>query len=101
MTLSRHEIQEVAQLARLDLSEAELVRLEDDLGAILASMAQLATLDTSGIEPTTHALPLDCPLREDVIEPSLPIAEVTAAAPASVDGFFSVPQILDISEPPR
>jgi aspartyl-tRNA(Asn)/glutamyl-tRNA(Gln) amidotransferase subunit C len=101
MSITRAEIQEVALLARLELTEAEIERLAGDLSAILAYVAQLARLDTSGVEPTTHAVPMDCPLREDAVEPSLPREVATAAAPAPQDGFFSVPAILDVPEPGR
>ncbi|HEY3356487.1 MAG TPA: Asp-tRNA(Asn)/Glu-tRNA(Gln) amidotransferase subunit GatC [Polyangia bacterium] len=101
MPISRAEIQDVALLARLELTEPEIERLTHDLSAILAYVEQLGELDTTGVEPTTHAVPLDCPLRPDELEPSLPTAAATAAAPAAHDGFFGVPAILDAPEPAK
>jgi aspartyl-tRNA(Asn)/glutamyl-tRNA(Gln) amidotransferase subunit C len=101
MAITREEVVEVARLARLELAEDEIQSLAADLGAILGFMAKLGELDTRGVEPTTHAVPLACPLREDVAGPSLAPAEALAAAPQAEDGHFVVPPILEVGEPTR
>jgi aspartyl-tRNA(Asn)/glutamyl-tRNA(Gln) amidotransferase subunit C len=101
MPLTPAEILEVAELARLELTAPELAALGDELGAILAYVAELAALDTTGVEPTTHAVPLDCPLRDDTVEAPLDPAVALAGAPAVADGCFAVPAILDSGAPAR
>jgi aspartyl-tRNA(Asn)/glutamyl-tRNA(Gln) amidotransferase subunit C len=101
MPLSRAEIEHLALLARLALTEADLARLGGDLNSILAHFGKLAEVATDSVEPTTHAVPLDGPWREDAAGEPLTVAEATAAAPASRDGFFVVPAILDTGEAPR
>jgi aspartyl-tRNA(Asn)/glutamyl-tRNA(Gln) amidotransferase subunit C len=96
--LTLDQVRHVAQLAALELDEAEARTLCDDLGSILDHMAALDALDVSGIEPTFHPLqtaaPL-APLREDRVQPSLSRDEALAAAPASEHGGFAVPKVLD------
>jgi aspartyl-tRNA(Asn)/glutamyl-tRNA(Gln) amidotransferase subunit C len=101
MSITPTEVREVARLARLDLTVAEVERLTSDLSHILTYVEKLGELDTAGIEPTPHAVPLECPRRSDAIESSLDQATTLAAAPASQDGFFSVPAILDAPETAR
>jgi len=101
MPLSRAEIEHLALLARLEVTEAEATRLQSDLSAILAHFGRVQEVATAAVEPTTHAVPLDCPLRADVAAEPLPAAEATAAAPAAQDGFFAVPAVLDGSEAAR
>ena len=93
--LQRADVEHVAQLARLALTEDELERFTEQLGVILEHAAQVAALDTSGIEPTAHPLPLVNVLRDDTVRPSLDPAEVLAMAPATEDGRFRVPRILE------
>jgi aspartyl-tRNA(Asn)/glutamyl-tRNA(Gln) amidotransferase subunit C len=101
MAITRDDVLETALLARLELAPEEIPALEADLGAILGYVATLAALDTSGVEPTTHAVPLDCPLREDAVTPGLEHEDALRAAPASADGCFQVPAIIGESEGSR
>jgi aspartyl-tRNA(Asn)/glutamyl-tRNA(Gln) amidotransferase subunit C len=94
MALTREEVAEIAQLARLALSDVELDSLRGDLDAILAHVAVLAEVDTTGVEPMTHAVPALLRLRDDKTEPSLPVEVALADAPASRDGCFEVPAII-------
>ena len=64
-TITRSEVEELAQLARLRLGEDELERLRGELGAILEYVDALRAVDTEGVVPMTHAVPLDCPVRPD------------------------------------
>jgi aspartyl-tRNA(Asn)/glutamyl-tRNA(Gln) amidotransferase subunit C len=92
--LSAAEVAYVARLARLELSEEELDRYTEQLAAVLDHAADVASLDTSGVPPTAHPLPLVNVLREDLVRPSLDRDEVLAQAPASEDDRFRVPPIL-------
>ncbi|MGH9296692.1 MAG: Asp-tRNA(Asn)/Glu-tRNA(Gln) amidotransferase subunit GatC [Acidimicrobiales bacterium] len=92
--ISHDEVRHVARLARLQLSEEELTTLEAELSALLDHVEAIRRLDTDGVPPTSHPLPLSNVLREDVPRPGLSPSEALAAAPAVEDGRFSVPSIL-------
>jgi aspartyl-tRNA(Asn)/glutamyl-tRNA(Gln) amidotransferase subunit C len=94
MAITRDDVLETALLARLDLAPDEIPALEADLAAILGYVATLAALDTAGVEPTTHAVPLDCPLRADLVTPGLRHEEALRAAPQADEGCFGVPAII-------
>ena len=93
--LTLDEVSRVAFLARLELSGDEKTRLTTDLNGILAQFARLQELDTEGIPPTSHSLPLQNVLRDDEVRPSLPRESATANAPEKRDGNFIVPQIME------
>jgi aspartyl-tRNA(Asn)/glutamyl-tRNA(Gln) amidotransferase subunit C len=93
--ITRSDVEHVARLARLALTDDEITRFTDELGHILEHAADLATLDLDGVEPTAHPLPLTNVMRPDEVRPPLPRDEVLAAAPAVEDGRFRVPRILD------
>ena len=84
----------MAKLARLALTDSELDSLTSELGAILEHAAQVSALDTAGVPPTAHPVPLVNVFRADVARPGLPRDEVLAAAPEAEDGRFRVPRIL-------
>jgi aspartyl-tRNA(Asn)/glutamyl-tRNA(Gln) amidotransferase subunit C len=92
--ISREDVAHVAHLARLELSDDELETYTEQLGAILDHAQDVAALDTSGVPPTAHPLPLENVLRADVVRPSLDRDEVLAQAPAAEGAFFRVPRIL-------
>ena len=94
-TLSRSDVEHVAHLARLGLTEAELALLEVQLNHILDQYAILAELPTDDIPPTAQTIELENILRDDVVRPSLPIEAVLANAPATDGDFIVVPAILD------
>jgi aspartyl-tRNA(Asn)/glutamyl-tRNA(Gln) amidotransferase subunit C len=93
--LTRADVEHVAQLARLELTEDEIQGFAEQLGVILDHAAEVAALDTRDVEPTAHPLPLVNVLRADVPRPGLARDEVLAMAPAAEDGRFRVPRILD------
>ena len=95
MAISRDDVLHVAALARLDLTEEEVERLEEQLNAILEAVSKVSELDLEDVPPTSHAVPLTNVLRPDVVTPCLDRATVLAAAPAAEDGRFRVPRILD------
>jgi aspartyl-tRNA(Asn)/glutamyl-tRNA(Gln) amidotransferase subunit C len=92
--LTRADVEHVAYLARLGLTEDELARLEGQLNHILEQYATLAELDTDSIPPTAQTIELENILREDVARPSMPPEDVLANAPARDGDFFVVPAIL-------
>ena len=88
------EVREIAALARLRLSEAEIERMTHELDAILEYIDTVKNLDTGDTEPMTHAVPFDCPLRQDEPKPSLSVDEALQNAPRRRDCFFEVPRIV-------
>jgi aspartyl-tRNA(Asn)/glutamyl-tRNA(Gln) amidotransferase subunit C len=95
MALTQEEVEHIAALARLRLTEEEKARYREQLSAILDYMALLRRLDTSGIEPTATVLPLRTVLRPDEVQPSLTPDELLANAPAAEARMFRVPPVLD------
>jgi aspartyl-tRNA(Asn)/glutamyl-tRNA(Gln) amidotransferase subunit C len=93
-TLTRADVEHVAHLARLGLTDEELARLEGQLNHILDQYAILARLDTEAIAPTAQVIELQSILREDVAGPSLSVEAVLANATDRDDGFIVVPAIL-------
>jgi aspartyl-tRNA(Asn)/glutamyl-tRNA(Gln) amidotransferase subunit C len=92
--ISRGDVEHVARLARLALSEQELDDLTHELGGILDYAAEVAALDTKDVPPTAHPVPLENVLRRDEIWPGVDRDEVLAQAPAAEDRRFRVPRIL-------
>ncbi len=89
------DIEKVAKLARLELSEEEKVTFGNQLEQILTYMEQLNRLDTTGVEPTSHAIPIHNAFREDETKPSFPQEEVLGISPDQEDGHFRVPRIIE------
>jgi aspartyl-tRNA(Asn)/glutamyl-tRNA(Gln) amidotransferase subunit C len=96
--ISLEDARHVAKLARLSFNDTHLQRLTGQLESILGYIDQIAKVDVSGVEPIAHALPLSNVLREDVIEPSLPIEKVLQNAPDTDGVFFKVPKVLGADE---
>ena len=95
------DVRETATLARLELSDEEVARLSRELDAILGYMELLDRLDVTGVEPMTHAVSLDLPLRDDALEalePQLPLESALQDAPRRHDAFFEVPKIIEVTE---
>lgn len=92
--ISREEVEHVAFLARLELTEEELATNTEQLNSILEYAAMLEKLNTDDIKPTAHAVPLHNVLREDQVKPSMAREKVLANAPDAQDGFFKVPRIV-------
>ena len=93
-SLSRSDVEHVAYLARLGLSDAELSRLEGQLNHIIDQYEILARLDTESIPPTAQTIELENILRDDVARPSLPVEAVLSNAPEREGDFIVVPPIL-------
>lgn len=92
--LTLEQVQHVAKLARLSLSEEKLVKLTGQLESILGYVAKINQVDLKNVEPMAHALPLHNVLREDVVGPSLPLDKVLQNAPDTDGPFFKVPKVL-------
>lgn len=95
MSITAKDVEHVANLARLKLSEEETEQFAGQLNAILKYAEKLAELDTEGVEPTSHVLPLSNVMREDEARPSWPIEKLLANAPEEEDGQFKVPAVLE------
>jgi len=95
--ISSDEVAHVARLARLSLTQEELDRFTAQLGAVLEHARDVEALDTAGVPPTAHPLPLENVFREDEAGPCLDRAEVLAQAPAVEDERFRVPRILGVT----
>ena len=93
-SLSRGDVEHVAHLARLGLTEDEIGLLQGQLNHILEQYAKLAELDTEAIPPTAQTIELENILRDDVVTPSLPVDEVLRNASDASDGYIVVPAIL-------
>jgi aspartyl-tRNA(Asn)/glutamyl-tRNA(Gln) amidotransferase subunit C len=92
--ISRDEVRHLADLARIELDDAELDHLAPQLSVILESIASIAEVAAGDIPPTSHALPLTNVYREDVVVPCLSAEQALSGAPASEQQRFSVPRIL-------
>lgn len=92
--ITRDEVAHLADLARIDLSEAELDLLAPQLSVILESVASISGVAGDDIPPTSHALPLTNVFREDVVVPSLTAEEALSGAPEQEQQRFRVPRIL-------
>jgi len=92
--LSRDEVRHLADLARIDLSDAELDHLAPQLNVILESVASIQGVAGDDVVPTSHPIPMTNVFREDVVRPGLTPEQALSGAPAQEDGKFSVPRIL-------
>ena len=89
------EVLHVARLARLELSEAELETMRAQLTSILTYIDRLKALDVTGVEPTSHAVPLLNVMRDDEVVPSFPQDEMLRNAPDRAGELFRVPRIIE------
>ncbi len=95
MALTPEEVLHIARLARVSVTDEEVIRFAAQLSGILDHFAALAAVDTTGIEPTAHPLPLANVMRADEPGPSLTQAEALANAPAQEDGYVRVRAVLE------
>ncbi len=93
-TFTREDVERIADLARLSLTDAEAARLASELEAVLVYAEELAGLDTSDVPPTSHPIELATPLREDVPEPPLDPELALANAPQREGSAFVVPKVI-------
>jgi aspartyl-tRNA(Asn)/glutamyl-tRNA(Gln) amidotransferase subunit C len=91
--ISREDVLHVARLARLEIPEAEIEGLSEQLGAILEAVGKVSELDLEGVEPTSHPLELVNQWGEDEPRPSLAREDALANAPDPAEGSFRVPAV--------
>ncbi len=95
MSLSRAQVEHIAELAKLALTEDEKTLYQEQLSAILDYAERLEQIDTQDIPPTASVLPLRNVMRADETAPSLPRQDVLANAPQAQDGYFSVQAVME------
>jgi aspartyl-tRNA(Asn)/glutamyl-tRNA(Gln) amidotransferase subunit C len=95
MKITRDEVENVAVLARLELTGEEKDIFTGHMDAILAYVDKLNELDTSGVIPTSHAVPMENAFRDDEARPSIGVDSALANAPERADGFFRVPKVIE------
>jgi aspartyl-tRNA(Asn)/glutamyl-tRNA(Gln) amidotransferase subunit C len=95
MSLTREEVQHIALLARVGMTEADIERFQKQLSVILDHFEALRAVDTEGVPPTAHTLPLANVERPDEPRPSLPRDEMLMNAPRTHDGYIRVRRVLE------
>jgi aspartyl-tRNA(Asn)/glutamyl-tRNA(Gln) amidotransferase subunit C len=95
MAITRDNVLHVAKLARLELSETEIDKMQRDLDGILEYVNQLSELDTTNVPPTTQVAVVAAPFRADAPIPSLPHDVALSQAPRSASDGFAVPAFVD------
>ena len=95
MAITFDEARWIAHLARLELSDSELQTMSRQLSTILDYVEQLKEVDTTGVEPLAHPLPIQNVFRADEPAPSLPIDEALANAPKRIGPYYGVPAVFD------
>ena len=95
MKLEHEAVLHIAKLARVELSDAEIDMFSEQLSEILTHFDVLKGIDTEGVEPTAHTLPLRDVMADDVSRPSLPQDDVLAMAPNTEDGYLRVRAVLE------
>ena len=95
MRLTREDIEGVAYLSRLELSEDEKDKFTGHINRLLENFEKLQELDTSEVEPTSHVIPVFNVFRKDESRPSLPVEDVVANGPQVADGCFVVPRVVE------
>ncbi len=98
MSLSIEEVRKVAKLARLEMTDTDLSTMADQLNNILGYVDQLQEVNTDGVEPLAHPLPVQNVFRDDVPTPSLPVSEALKNAPNRIGDYFGVPAVFDSDE---
>lgn len=95
MNITIADVEHVARLARLELGSDEKELFAGQMSAILGYVEKLKGVDTEGIVPTSHAVPMENAFREDAVRPSIGIEKALANAPMSSGSFFAVPKVIE------
>jgi aspartyl-tRNA(Asn)/glutamyl-tRNA(Gln) amidotransferase subunit C len=95
MKLDRDVVTHISKLARVELTDAEVETLSGQLSEIIGHFDVLDAVDTEGVEPTAHTLPIRNVMVDDVSRPSLPRDQVLALAPSTDDGYLRVRAVLE------
>lgn len=95
MKITVAEVEHVARLARLELSQDETNLFVGQMDAILGYVDKLGELNTDGIHPTSHAVPVENAFRQDQAQPSIGVAKALANAPDRAESFYRVPKVIE------
>ena len=95
MKITVTDVEQVARLARLELTPAEKELFAEQMGSILGYVEKLKELDTEGIIPTSHAVPMENSFREDAVRPSIGLEKALANSPERAGSFFAVPKVIE------
>ena len=95
MKITKEEVLHVAKLARLNLTEEETERLMNDMGSIIGFADKLNELNTEGVVPTAHAIPMQNAFREDEVKPSYDREDILKNAPSSDGDGFLIPKVVE------
>jgi aspartyl-tRNA(Asn)/glutamyl-tRNA(Gln) amidotransferase subunit C len=95
MKVDRGVVIHIAKLARIELTESEVEMFSEQLSEIIGHFDTLNAVNTDGVEPTAHTLPLENVMADDESRPSLPREQVLALAPSTYDGYLRVRAVLE------
>lgn len=95
MKISQTDVEKVARLSRLSLAPEDLEIMRAQMDVVLGYVDKLNELDTEGIEPMAHAVPMANAFREDEVKPSIGVERALQNAPASGDACFTVPKVIE------
>lgn len=98
MKIDKDVVEYVAHLGRLALEPHEIELYTAQLNSILEYMDALNALDTEGVEPTSHAIPVTCVLRDDLVKNSFSVEDSTMNSPEKIGSSFKVPPIIEVEE---
>ena len=98
MALELDQVRQVAKLARLELGEGELAAARDQLNRVLGYVDALQEVETDGVEPLAHPLPISNVFRADEPQESLPVDQALANAPKRAGNYFAVPAVFDAAD---
>jgi aspartyl-tRNA(Asn)/glutamyl-tRNA(Gln) amidotransferase subunit C len=98
MKITNETIEYVAHLGRLELEPQEIELYTQQIDSILEHMDALNSVNTDGIEPTSHAVPVECVLRDDATRDSFAVDDSLNNAPERIGSFFKVPPIIEVEE---
>jgi len=95
MKISATDVEHIARLARLDLDDSEKKLFADQMDAIIGYVEKIRELDTDGVVPTSHAVPMENAFREDTVRPSIGLEKALKNAPLRAESFFKVPKVIE------
>lgn len=93
--LTREDIESVASLSRLELNDDEKDKLTGHINRLLENFAELQKVDTEGVEPTSHTIPVFNVFRKDEVKPSVPVEEAISGGPHVAENCFVVPRVVE------
>ena len=95
MSVDQATVRRIARLSRIAIADADVPRMQGELNAILAFVEQLSEVDVAGVEPMSSVTPMRLKQRVDAVTDGGDVAAILRNAPASEDGFFVVPKVVE------